>query len=120
METNMPVRLNFLAATLVLTLGAAAVPAMAEPLPDPLLASGDNTVVTGRAHVELGGLGTYIVIRRPGSDATVAGFIPFGDKDSFPNLAEIEGQRVQIHGVVGLYGRPLITMTDPDQLEVIG
>lgn len=96
-------------------------PAIALPLPNQILGSGDDTVVRGRARLYEGGLGTYIFINRPqGSVPTVAGFIPFGDRRSFPDLDYLDGRMVQIHGVVGLNGWPLITLTAPDQLREIG
>jgi len=115
---KLPVRL--LAASLMLASAAVAVPAWAQPLPDRVLANGDDTIVSGRAHVYFGALGTYIYVRRPESDAVIAGFVPFGDKDAFPDLAELDGRRVRLHGVVALDGMPLITLTGRDQLEVVG
>lgn len=96
------------------------VPALALPLPNQVLSGGDDTIVQGTAHVYDGALGTYIYVDRPESATTVAGFIPFGDQNQYPDLDEVDGRQVQIHGVVAMDGLPLITMTAPDQLAVIG
>lgn len=98
----------------------ASVPAGAQPLPNQILGSGDQTIVSGRAHVYQGALGTYIVLHRAEAPGAVAGYIPFGDEGAFPDPFQLEGRDVAIHGVVGLYGMPLITMTSPDQLDVNG
>ena len=111
---------KMLAAGLMLTaVPLLAVPALALPPPNQILGSGDATVVSGRAQVIETALGTYVVIHRPEA-SPVAGFVQWGDQSSFPDLAQLDGQRVQIHGVVGMYGMPLITITDPDQIAVIG
>jgi hypothetical protein len=94
--------------------------AQAQPMPNQVLGNGDNTVVSGRAHVYQGALGTYIMVRRPASNSIAAGFIPFGDEGAFPDPTQLEGHRVAISGVVAMYGMPMITMTSPDQLEVVG
>lgn len=95
------------------------VSASAQPLPNQVLGSGDNTVVSGRVHVYRGALGTYIMVRRAASNSIAAGFIPFGDEGAFPDPFQLEGRRVAISGVVAMDGMPLITMTSPDQLDVI-
>ncbi|MBW8708096.1 MAG: hypothetical protein JF627_02330 [Alphaproteobacteria bacterium] len=101
-----------LLATLIFA--ATCLPAMAEPLPS----QGSLAAVRGRAHVEQRANGTYIQIGT-NSPRSVAGFIPFGDEPTFPDLSSIDGRRVQIAGVVVLDGQPTITMTDPDQLRVV-
>ena len=108
----MSTKLKLLAAFLVLT----TVPAMASPV----LSGGDGTVIEGLAHVEEGAFGTYVVLDRPGAATPVAGYVAFGNKSGFPDLYQLDGQRVQIHGVVSMYGMPLIQMTDPEQLQVVG
>ncbi len=84
-----------------------------------LTPQGYFSLVRGRAHVEEGALGTYIEIERPDAGRSVAGFIPFGDEPSFRELANIEGRTIEIGGVVELDGRPLIVMTDPNQLAIV-
>lgn len=104
-------RFKLVAAILV----ASCLPAIAAPL----AAQGSISAVRGRAHVEEGAEGTYIQIERPGATRSVAGFIPFGDESTFPGLSDLDGRTVQIAGVVGVDGQPLITLTDPDQLTVV-
>ncbi|HXR95054.1 MAG TPA: hypothetical protein VN718_04205, partial [Rhizomicrobium sp.] len=96
--------------------------ATARPLPPPnqLLGSGDATIVSGRAHVVDTAIGTYVVLHRPATGTKVAGYVQWSDRSTFPDLHQLEGQDVQIKGVVGMYGMPLITVTDPDQIEIIG
>lgn len=96
------------------------VPAMAQPFPGQIVAGGDNTIVAGRAHVYETTAGTYIVIQTPSAVGQVAGLVPWSDRSTFPGLDELDGRTVQISGVIGMDGFPLITMTDPDQLQVIG
>ena len=108
----MSMKLKLLAAFLVL----GTVPALAAPV----LSGGDDTVIRGRAHVEEGAFGTYVVLDRPGAATQVAGYVAHDNLSGFPDLYQLDGQRVQIHGVVSMYGMPLIQMTDPDQIEVIG
>ena len=43
-----------------------------------------------------------------------------GDEHAYPDLSDLNGRNVEIAGVVALNGRPLIIMTDPNQLAVIG
>ena len=80
----------------------------------------DGTTVEGVAHVEPGAFGTYVVLDRPGAATPVAGYVAFGNEQGFPDLYQLNGQRVAIHGVVSMYGLPLIQMTTPEQLEVVG
>jgi hypothetical protein len=109
----MSMKLKLLAAFLVL----ATVPAFAAPS---VLAGGDGTTVEGLAHVEQGAFGTYVVLERPGAATPVAGYVAFGNGAGFPDLYQLDGQRVAIHGVVSMYGMPLIQMTTPEQIEVVG
>jgi hypothetical protein len=108
----MSTKLSLLAAFLVLT----TVPAMATPV----LTGGDGTTIKGLAHVEEGAFGTYVVLDRPGAATPVAGYVAFGNKFGFPDLYQLDGREVQIHGVVSMYGMPLIQMTTPEQLEIVG
>jgi hypothetical protein len=110
-ESDMSVKL--LAALFVLT----SAPAMALPPPNQILSGGDNTVVSGIAHVYDDALGTYVLIDRPASVSTIVGFIPWGDQHAYPELPYINGRMVQIYGPVALDGWPLIIMTDPNQLN---
>ena len=84
-----------------------------------LTPQGNIASVRGRAHVIEGAQGTYIEVGTPGSLRSVTGFIPFGNEPTFRNLPNIEGRTVQIDGVVVLDGRPVIVMSDPDQLVVV-
>ena len=107
----MSTKLKLLAAFLVLS----TVPAAAD-----VLAGGDNAVFEGRAHVEQGAFGTYVMLDRPGAASEVAGYVARGNEGGFPDLYQLDGQRVAIHGVVSMYGMPLIQMTTPEQIEVVG
>lgn len=95
-------------------------PAMALPPPNQILGGGENTFVSGRAHVFEDALGTFIFVERPAASvSTVAGFIPFGSENNYPDPEDIDGRMVQINGVVGMFGLPRITMTDPDQFTFL-
>jgi hypothetical protein len=109
----MSMKLSLLAASLVLM----TVPALAQPQ---VLGNGDGTVVEGTAHIENGAFGPYVVLERPDSATPVAAYVAFGDRAQFPDFDQLEGRRVQVHGVVSMYGMPLIQMTSADQLRVIG
>ena len=95
-----------------LVFAASCLPAVASPLP----AQGNGAIVSGRAQIERGAQGTYIVIDGTGGP-TVTGYIPFGNESSFPDLADLDGRMVTITGVVYWYGGPKITLTDPAQLK---
>jgi hypothetical protein len=94
---------------------ASCLPAIATP-PVP---QGSISVVRGRAHVEEGAEGTYVKIDSPGATRPVTGFIPFGDKPTFPYLSEIEGRTVDMGGVVVVDGALYIVLTDPNQLAIV-
>ena len=108
--------------TLVISvLIASCLPAMAQlASPHLLTQQGCISVVRGRAHVEEGALGTFIVIENPAFSRAIAGYIPFGDEPTFPELSQIEGRTIEIGGVVVADGRLLIVMTDPKQLAIVG
>jgi hypothetical protein len=89
-------------------------PAMAQP------PEGNAAVVSGRAHVWRDAFGTYVRVDSPDQYLPVAGFVPFFYEHMFPNISELEGRQVAIAGVMDWSGRPLIPMTDPDQLAVSG
>lgn len=97
---------------------ASCLPALAQMDSPHLAPQGSISVVRGRAHIREGADGTFIEIDRPGATRQVVGFIPFGDKPTFPELAGIEGRMVEIGGVVVLDGGPIIVMTDPNQLAI--
>jgi len=100
-------------------LAASCISAVAQTDSPHLTPQGYFSLVRGRAHVEEGALGTYIEVERPDAGRSVTGFIPFGDEPTFRELANIEGRTIEIGGVVELDGRPLIVMTDPNQLAIV-
>ena len=97
---------------------ASCLPAIAQPESAHLSSQGSVSIVRGRAHIKEGAEGTYIEIERPNATRQVVGFIPFGDKPTFPGLEQIEGRMIELGGVVVLDGGPLIIMTDPNQLAI--
>ena len=100
---------------------ASCISAAAQPGLSHLLApQGSISIVRGRAHVWEGSLGTYIEIDRPGATRSIAGYIPFGNKGTFPLLSEIEGRTIELGGVVVLDGRAMIVMSNPNQLALVG
>lgn len=107
--------------TLIISiLVASCLPATAQlASPHLLTQQGCISVVRGRAHVEEGALGTYIVIENPSLSRSIVGYIPFGDEPTFPALSQVEGRTVEIGGVVVVDGRLLIVMTDPNQLTIV-
>jgi hypothetical protein len=84
------------------------------------LVQGNGVTISRRAHVERRAEGTYIAIENPHFSLQIAGFIPFGDQTSFPELYGIDGRDVQITGLVIMSGRAIIQMSDPKQLWVRG
>ncbi len=110
-----------LAAAFALTCSSArALPESRMPPPNQVLSNGDNTIVTGVvARVDDTPIGTYVFIDRPASVRRIAAFIPWGGRNAFPELDTLKGVRVQIYGPIGMWGWPLVIMTDPDQLTVI-
>lgn len=86
----------------------------------PLAAQGNIATIRGVAHIERGAYGTFIEVENPDYSRDVAGFVPFGDTGTFPDLYGLEGRNVEISGILALYGRAFITMTDPNQLRLGG
>jgi len=104
---------------ITLFLAASCVPAAAQMDSPHLAPQGSLSVVRGTAHIREGAEGTYVEIALPGADRIVTGFIPFGDKPTFPQLQAAEGRTVQIGGVVELDGGPMIVMTERTQLTLV-
>lgn len=104
---------------MALILAAASLPAVARADSPHLGAQGSIVGLRGVGHVWEGAEGTYIDIDMPNVGRKVVGFIPFGDKPTFPQLARADGHRIAVIGVVGLDGRAMITMTDRDQLVIL-
>lgn len=92
---------------LIAALGSLSASAQAMPL------QGYISTISGRAHVEEEADGTYVFLGNAGS---IAGFVPFDDRSTLPQLAQLDGRDVQITGVVD--GKLQITITDPDQIKV--
>ncbi len=99
-----------------LILAASCLPALAQPASPHLPAQGSGAIVSGRAHIWKAAQGTYIFIDQAGRAPSVAGFIPFGDESSFRGVFDLEGRMVAMKGVLVWDGRPMIVLTDPDQL----
>jgi hypothetical protein len=105
---------------LALMMIASSLPALAEPAtPAQLVAQGSVTTIRGRAHLERTPQGTFLALENPYYTRRYAGFVPFGNDGTFPDLFELEGRDVEISGVMILYGRAYITMLAPDQLKVM-
>ncbi len=108
--------MHFKSLLVAATLGLVSASAYAVPL------EGAAATVVGRAHVRQEADGTYIYFGGPGSffqDAhAVAAVVPFDDKSTFPDIEQLDGRRVQITGVVN--GQRVMTLTDPEQIHVIG
>ena len=83
------------------------------------IVQGAGATVTGFAHVRRGAEGTYIELENSGPARSIAGFIAFRNEGTFPGVMALNGRRVQITGMVVLYGRPTIIMSAPEQLQVI-
>ena len=92
----------------LIALGCSCASAQAMPI------QGYTTTVGGRAHIQKEADGTYIYFNGPGF---IAGVVPFDDKSTFPGLNQLDGREVQITGVIN--GEQRITLTDPDQIEVM-
>lgn len=97
-------RLGSLAVAATLALAA---PAYAAPAP------GSPATIEGRAHIQKQGDGTYVYV---GHDKSVAGFVPFQDTSTFPDLNKLEGRDIQISGVVN--DKQQITLTRPGQIKI--
>ena len=110
-------RLTLLALMMIVS----GLPALAEPAtPAQLVSQGSVTTIRGIAHVERTPQGTYITLENPYYTRKYAGFVAFGGDGAFPELFELEGRNVEISGVLVLDGRIYISMTDPNQLRVMG
>ena len=83
------------------------------------ITQGAGATVTGFAHVHRGAEGTYIELENSNYARAIAGFIAFRNEGTFPGVMALNGRRVQITGMVALYGRPMIGLNDPGQLQLI-
>ena len=110
-------RLKALAVLLALSSVPAALPAAAADRN--IMVQGAGATVTGFARVHRGAEGTYIELEDSGQARSIAGFIAFRNEGTFPGVMELNGRRVQITGMVVLYGRPMIAVNAPEQLRVI-
>ena len=77
------------------------------------IVQGTGATVTGFAHVHRGAEGTYIELENSGQARSIAGFIAFRNEGTFPGVMELNGRRVQLTGMVVLYGRPSIILSAP-------
>lgn len=112
-------RLKFLAILAALSSipGAALIPAAAADRN--AIVQGAGATVTGFAHVRRGAEGTYIELENSNAARSIAGFIAFRNEGTFPGVMALNGKRVQITGMVVLYGRPLIAIHAPEQIQVL-
>ena len=104
---------------MALILAASSLPAVAQVASPHLGVQGSIVGLRGVGHVREGAEGTYIEIEMPNATRKVVGYIPFGDKPTFPQLARAEGHRIAVIGVIGLDGGAMVTMTDRDQLVIL-
>jgi hypothetical protein len=108
------------------TLALGVLPAFALPLapisPHQALANrGQCVVVEGTASVRSDPQRLGIDVDLDGKDSSAFGFIRPEDQAQFPDLNTIEGQRVEIAGVMEFYlGRAQIRMTSAKQLTPAG
>ena len=110
-------RLKVLAVLLALSSIPTAIPAAAADRN--VMVQGAGATVTGFAHVRRGAEGTYIELENSGQARNIAGFIAFRNEGTFPGVMDLTGRRVQMTGMVVLYGRPTIMVNAPEQLRVI-
>jgi len=110
-------RLKTLAVLLALSSIPAALPAAAADRG--AIVQGAGATVSGFAHVRRGAEGTYIELENSGQARSIAGFIAFRNEGTFPGVMELNGRRVQMTGMVVLYGRPMIALNAPEQIQVI-
>ena len=110
-------RLKTLAALLALSSIPAALPATAADRG--AIVQGAGATVSGFAHVRRGAEGTYIELENSSQARNIAGFIAFQNEGTFPGVMALNGRRVQITGMVALYGRPMISLNAPEQLQVL-
>jgi hypothetical protein len=82
---------------------------------------GNNVVVEGTAHVRDAGtwLGVYVELGNHPGGTSFAGYIPNENLARFPDLRTIDGQQVDITGVVQIRkeGFPIVIMTTANQLR---
>ena len=110
-------RLKILAALLALSSVPAALPAAAADRN--AIVQGAGATVTGFARVHRGAEGTYIELENSNVARSIAGFIAFRNEGTFPGVMALNGKRVEMSGMVVLYGRPMIAINAPEQLRVI-
>src|SRR5882757_2333322 len=82
------------------------------------IVQGSGATVTGFAHVRRGAEGTYIELENSGQARSIGGFIAFRNEGTFPGVMALNGRSVRITGMVVLYGRPMIMINAPEQLQV--
>lgn len=111
-------RLNAFALLLALTCIPSVLPAAAADRN--AIVQGAGATVTGFARVFRGAEGTRIELEDSGSARNIAGFIAFQNEGTFPGVMALNGKRVEITGMVAVYGRPTISLHAPEQLRVIG
>ena len=110
-------RLKALAVLLTLSSIPTALPAAAADRG--AIVQGAGATVSGFAHVRRGAEGTYIELESSGPARNIAGFIAFRNEGTFPGVMALNGRRVQMSGMVVLYGRPMIALNAPEQIQVI-
>ena len=82
-------------------------PTQAAPL------QGSKITIGGRANVHPRAAGPVLLL-----GGSVVAMVPFDYKSNFPGLYQLDGRLVEITGVANLGG--MITLTDRDQLKVVG
>ena len=110
-------RPKFVAVFLALSCIPIAIPATAADRN--VMVQGTGATVTGFAHVWRGADGTYIEMENSGHARSIAGFIAFRNEGTFPGVMALDGRRVQMTGMVVLYGRPMIAVNAPEQLRIL-
>jgi hypothetical protein len=82
---------------------------------------GQNVIIEGTAHVYRAGtwLGVYVELGNHPGGTSFAGYIPNENLARFPDLRTIDGQQVDITGVVQIRkeGFPIVIMTTGNQLR---
>jgi hypothetical protein len=114
-------RLKFLAALLALSSIPAGIPAgiPAAAADRSAIVQGAGATVIGFARVRRGAEGTYIELESSNSARSIAGFIAFRNEGTFPGVMALNGKRVQLTGMVAVYGRPMIMINAPEQIQVL-
>ncbi len=105
--------------TLALLLALSGIPLTAIAADRGAIVQGAGATVSGFAHVRRGAEGTYIELENSAQARRIAGFIAFQNEGTFPGVMALNGRRVQMTGMVVLYGRPMIALNAPEQLQVI-